>query len=99
MQAIVVSLAGVRHAIVSFGALSAYALDLAVLAFLVAAFISSDRKALLVISISSSELLIYVATVRVRAHVVPVNLQALSIRDASIREGATEVAASTIATS
>jgi hypothetical protein len=99
VQAIVVSPAGVRHAIVSFGALSASTLDLAVLAFLVAAFISSDRKALLVISISSSELLIYVAFVRVRAHVVPVNLLALSIREASVWEGATEVAAATIATS
>lgn len=99
MQAIVVSPAGVRHAIVSFGALSASILDLAVLAFLVATFISSDRKALLVISISSSELLIYVAFVRVRAHVVPVNLLALSIRDASVWEGATEVAAATIVAS
>jgi len=65
VEAVVVSPAGVWHAIVSFGALSASTLDLAVLAFLVVAFISSDRKALLVISVPSSELLIYVATFRV----------------------------------
>jgi lactam utilization protein B len=95
VEAVVVISARVRHAVVPIGALAVPALDLAVLAVLESALVAPDWHASFVLAavVVSSQLLVNEANVSVGAHVVRVDLPALSVRKASIREGVTDIAA------